>query len=80
MKLPRDISSVELIKLLKIYGYSVVRQNGSHIRLTTFQNGQHHITIPNHHSINLGTLSSIIGDVAAHFQKSKQEIAASIFN
>ena len=59
MKLPRDISSSKLIMLLKIYGYSVVRQNGSHIRLTTFQNGQHHITIPNHHSINLGTLSSI---------------------
>jgi predicted RNA binding protein YcfA (HicA-like mRNA interferase family) len=80
MKLPRDISASELIKLLKIFGYSVVRQSGSHIRLTTFQNGQHHITVPNHDSINLGTLSSIIGDVAEHFKKSKQEIAASIFN
>ena len=80
MKLPRNISASELIRLLEIYGYSVVRQSGSHIRLTTFQNGQHHITVPNHHSINLGTLSSIIGDVAEHFKKSKQEIAASIFN
>ena len=80
MKLPRDISASELIKLPKIYGYSVVRKSGSHIRLITFQNGQHHITVPNHDSINLGTLSSIIGDVAEHFKKSKQEIAASIFN
>ena len=80
MKLLRDISASELIKLLKIYGYSVVRQSGSHIRLTTFQNGQHHLTVPNHDSINLGTLSSIIGDVAEHFKKSKQEIASSIFN
>lgn len=55
MKLPRDISASEFIKLLKIYGYSVVRQNGSLIRLTTFQKGQHHITVPNQHSIKLGT-------------------------
>ena len=80
MKLPLDISSDKLIKLLKIYGYSVVRQSGSHIRLTTFQNGQHLITIPNHSSLNLGTLSSIIGDVSTHFKKSKEEIATSIFN
>ena len=80
MRLPRDISSSELIKLLRIYGYSVVRQNGSHIRLTTFQSGQHHITVPNQQSIKLGTLSSIIGDIAQHFKKSKEEIATSIFN
>jgi hypothetical protein len=28
---------------------------GSHLRLTTDQNGQHHITIPNHDPLKIGT-------------------------
>ncbi len=44
MKIPRDISGPDLIKYLKQFGYSVTRQSGSHIRLTSNQNGEHHIT------------------------------------
>lgn len=79
MRLPRDISSADLIKLLQKLGYQISRQKGSHIRLTTSQKGQHHITIPNHNPIRLGTLSSIISDVAIHFKKTKEEIAGEIF-
>jgi predicted RNA binding protein YcfA (HicA-like mRNA interferase family) len=79
MRLPRDISSTELIKSLRTFGYQISRQKGSHIRLTTFQNGEHHITIPNHDAIRLGTLSSIINDIASHFKKTKEEIASEIF-
>jgi predicted RNA binding protein YcfA (HicA-like mRNA interferase family) len=47
-KIPRDLEANGLIKLLhKKYNYEVSRQVGSHIRLTTTKNGQHHITIPN---------------------------------
>ena len=46
MRLPRDISSTQLIKLLQKFGYNISRQKGSHIRLTTLQEGEHHITIP----------------------------------
>jgi predicted RNA binding protein YcfA (HicA-like mRNA interferase family) len=35
MKLPRDMSGDELARLLGEYGYTVTRQTGSHIRLTT---------------------------------------------
>ena len=35
MKTPRNISGKELIKSLKVFGYKVVRQNGSHIMITT---------------------------------------------
>jgi len=31
MKLPRDLSGVELAKLLRRYGYEITRQTGSHI-------------------------------------------------
>ena len=48
MRLPRDISGYELAKLLSKYGYTVTRQTGSHIRLTTQQKGEHHVTIPAH--------------------------------
>ena len=79
MKMPRDISAGDLIKLLKYYGYIVTRQSGSNIRLTTIENGEHHITIPDHNPIKIGTLSAILTDVAAHFNKSKDELAAQMF-
>jgi predicted RNA binding protein YcfA (HicA-like mRNA interferase family) len=79
-KLPRDISANELIKLLsKHYGYTMSRQTGSHIRLTTEISGQHHITIPNHSPLKLGTLSAILSDVAEHFSKSKQDVIDELF-
>jgi predicted RNA binding protein YcfA (HicA-like mRNA interferase family) len=79
MRLPRDISSKELTKLLKKFDYQITRQKGSHIRLTTFLEGEHHITIPNHDPIRLCTLSSILLEVAVHFKKTKEEIADEIF-
>jgi len=48
MKLPRNCSGLELANKLAELGYEISRQTGSHIRLTTQQNGEHHITIPEH--------------------------------
>lgn len=79
MKMPRDISAGDLIKLLKHYGYLVTRQSGSHIRLTTLENGEHHITIPDHNPIKIGTLSAILTDIAAHFNKPKDELVTEMF-
>ena len=79
MKLPRDIDAKDLIKLLKPFGYLPTRQTGSHIRLTTEMNGQHHITVPNHKPLKAGTLSAIIADIAAHLQISKEEFIKILF-
>jgi predicted RNA binding protein YcfA (HicA-like mRNA interferase family) len=79
MKIPRDISGQELIRYLKPYGYIITRQTGSHIRLTTNDNGQHHITIPNHAPLKVGTLSAILADVAIHFNKSKDILVQELF-
>ncbi len=79
MKLPRDLDSEELSRLLMRYGYKVSRQTGSHLRLTTTQAGEHHITIPAHVSLRIGTLNGILSDVAAHLKKSKQELARELF-
>ena len=64
MKAPRNISGLELSKLLKLYGYKVIRQTGSHIRLSTNENGEHNITIPSHNPLKVGTLDSIVKDIS----------------
>jgi hypothetical protein len=46
MRLPRDFSGDQLAILLRRYGYEVTRQTGSHMRLTTTQEGEQHVTIP----------------------------------
>ncbi|MEM7552153.1 MAG: type II toxin-antitoxin system HicA family toxin [Bacteroidota bacterium] len=79
MKLPRDIGSQELIKKLSVFEYQVSRQVGSHFRLTTSKNGTHHITIPNHKPIKIGTLASILKSVSSHFQISKEEVIRRLF-
>ena len=79
MKMPRSLSADSLIKALKLYGYSVDRQKGSHIRITTIVNGTHHITIPNHNPLKIGTLTSILADVAQHHGKTKEEILSELF-
>ena len=79
MKLPRDISGAELARHLKKLGYQTTRQTGSHLRLTTTENGQHHVTVPLHNPLKVGTLSGILGDVAGHFQTSRDEIAQRLF-
>ena len=78
-KIPRDITGNELIKLIGKFGYQITRQTGSHIRLTTKENGIHHITVPNHKPLKIGTLSSILSDIADHFQISKQELLEKLF-
>ena len=65
MKVPRDVNAENLITALKRHGYLVVRQTGSHIRLSKkLNNGdEHNITIPNHKPIKIGTLQSIASQV-----------------
>lgn len=79
MKIPRDISGFELVKALEIYGYKITRQKGSHIRLTTQKNGEHHITIPNHKPLKIGTLSAILSDISKHLEIKKEEMIINLF-
>jgi len=79
MKLPRDVSGADLAKALRRLGYQVTRQNGSHLRLSTVERGQHHLTIPNHSPLKVGTLSGILADVANHFQIGRDELLQQLF-
>ncbi len=79
MKLPRILSARDLIMALSTLGESVTRQKGSHLRVTTQQKGTHHLTIPDHDLNRIGTLASILGDVADHFGLSRDELPERLF-
>ena len=79
MKIPRDIGGKELAKSLKKYGYKISRQTGSHIRLTTPLKGEHHITIPGHKPLRVGTLNNILTDIAKHLEREKQILIKELF-
>ena len=50
------------------------RQSGSHIRVTTQQDGENHEVVPHHHPIKTGTLSGIIKRVAGHHSLTAAEL------
>ena len=80
MKLPRDLSGEELARLLRRYRYQITRQTGSHLRLTsTIKASQHHVTIPAHDRLKVGTLSGILGDVAAYLEMDRAALADDLF-
>lgn len=74
MKTPRDLGGLELAKALRVLGYAVTRQHGSHLRVTTQLGGEHHEVIPNHSPIKIGTLKSILRNVAAHHRFTVAEL------
>lgn len=63
-----------LARLLGRLGYQVTRQTGSHLRLTRTAEGEHRITIPRHGALKVGTLNSILKDIAEHLKVSKEEL------
>jgi predicted RNA binding protein YcfA (HicA-like mRNA interferase family) len=79
MKLPRNVSGKELLRRLEGFGYEPTRQSGSHVRATTLEKGQHHGTVPMHDELRVGTLNSIITDIAAHFGLDKAEVSQKLF-
>jgi predicted RNA binding protein YcfA (HicA-like mRNA interferase family) len=80
LKLPRDVSGARLASLLRRHGYEVTRQTGSHLRLTsTVRGSEHKITVPLHKELRVGTLSSIVGEVADYLDMGKDDLVAEIF-
>jgi predicted RNA binding protein YcfA (HicA-like mRNA interferase family) len=79
MKLPRDLSAAELVKALERTGYRVTRQTGSHLRLTAELPSQHHVTIPAHDPLKVGTLAAILAAVAQHQQLDRDELLRRLF-
>ena len=79
MRLPRDLSGSDLAQSLRKLGYSITRQTGSHLRLTTHEHGEHHLTIPQHTPLRIGTLSTILVDLATHFEINREQLLDKLF-
>jgi predicted RNA binding protein YcfA (HicA-like mRNA interferase family) len=80
MKIPRDIGGEALIRLLGKFGYAVTRQTGSHVRLTSSaRETEHHITVPRHNPLRVGTLSGILKDVASYLEIDPQQFISDFF-
>ena len=80
MRFPRDLSGAKLVSLLRRHGYETTRQTGSHVRLTsTIKGREHHISIPRHQTLKIGTLSSILADVASYLEINRETLAQELF-
>jgi predicted RNA binding protein YcfA (HicA-like mRNA interferase family) len=80
LKLPRDLSGNELARLLRRYSYEITRQTGSHLRLTSKKKGtEHHVTIPAHKQLRVGTLSAILAEIASYLEVERDTLAAELF-
>jgi predicted RNA binding protein YcfA (HicA-like mRNA interferase family) len=80
MKLPRDMGGEELAALLGRYGHKITRQTGSHMRLTSTSKGfEHHITIPQHKPLKVGTLGSIVNETATYLEIEREELIKEVF-
>ena len=80
MKLPRDINGNDLAKALVKLGCGVTRQTGSHIRLSTSANGEHHLTIPAHNPLKIGTLAAILSDLESHHKLKRDMLLQILFS
>jgi len=74
VRLPRDVSGQQLADALRVLGYMVTRQRGDHLRLTTQREGEHHVSIPLHDALRIGTLANILSDVGDHFSLSRDAL------
>ncbi len=79
MKLPRGLTGAELVRNLQRLGYTVTRQTGSHIRLTCTHPLEHHLTVPNHDPLRVGTLSAILNEVAAAHSLTREQLIGKLF-
>lgn len=80
MRLPRDLSGHDLVRLLRRYAYHPTRQVGSHIRLESKLRGAtHHVTIPDHDNVRVGTLNSILTNVADYLKMDRSQLAKELF-
>lgn len=75
MKIPRGVHGDDLVKALRVLGYQFDRQDGSHLRVSTQLNGEHHVTIPKHKPLKTGTpVKGVLKPVAAHHHLTVEEL------
>ena len=79
--MPRNLSGAELASSLgRRYGYVLIRQRGSHMRLESDYMGySHRLSIPRHNPMRTGTPNRILNDVAEYLEVERQELMREFF-
>ena len=70
-----------MVRLLRRhYGYQLIRQRGSHMRLTsTVMGTEHHLSVPRHSQLRVGTLRTIISLVATYLEVEPEQVQTELF-
>lgn len=55
------------------------RQSIDRLRMTTATPSAHHVAVPAHDPLEVGTLAGILGDVADHMKLSRDELLQRLF-
>ncbi len=79
MRLPRDLSGAQLVRALGKLNYTPTRQTGSHVRLTCASPAQHHVTVPLHDPLRIGTLAAVLAAVADAHDFTRDELLQRLF-
>jgi predicted RNA binding protein YcfA (HicA-like mRNA interferase family) len=75
MKVPRELSGAQLVKVLcRDWSYRVVHQEGSHIILQTDTPPPQRLSVPNHNPLRVGTLNGIVRAVSVHKGVERQQL------
>ncbi len=81
MRLPRDLSGRDLARrLARHYGYTISRSKGSHMTVTRVtETGRHSVTVPAHRELRVGTLNTIVNEVAQVADLSRRTVRETLF-
>ena len=81
MRLPRDVGGQDLARRLGVYGYSITRQTGSHVMLTSNQitGREHQITLTTGRLLRMATLNNILVEAAAYLGMDKDVLITALF-
>jgi len=64
------LSGSDIIKLFQKFGFEIVSQKGSHVKLKRLIKGQKQVlVIPNHRELDIGTLKSIYRQASVYISE-----------
>ena len=66
-----DISGKKLVTIFENFGFVIIGQKGSHIKMSRFHGVTQTLVIPNHTSISKGTLKTIYLQALAYISESE---------
>ena len=73
------MTGAQMVRALSKLGYLPTRQTGSHVRLTCQLPAQHHVTVPLHDPLRIGTLAAVLTAVADAHGLTRDELLQRLF-